>query len=568
MKKTNCLRFFTANGRTAVSGGPFQSLFHRSGLLFNRIILFLSITLVYLLSGCNTSNKKETSPLSRPNILFCIADDASYPHMGAYGCDWVRTPAFDRVAREGILFTHAYTPNAKCAPSRACILTGRNSWQLEAAANHWCYFPSKFKTFAETLSENGYFVGYTAKGWAPGVADSLDGKKRLLTGKPYNNIYTTPPTKYICKNDYAANFKDFLDQKPADKPFCFWYGSREPHRRYAYGSGARMGKKQRSDVDKVYAIWPDNDTVRTDLLDYGFEVEYFDSHLQKMLKLLEKYGLLENTLIVVTSDNGMPFPGIKGQEYEYSNHMPLAIMWKSGIANPGRRIDDMVSFIDFAPTFLEVAGIPAEQSGMMPITGHSLMDIFRSADSGLINPSRDHVLIGKERHDVGRPHDEGYPIRGIVKNGFLYLRNFKPERWPAGNPETGYLNCDGSPVKTFILNERRQRGDSTHWKLSFGLRPPEELYFIEQDPECVDNLASEAGYREIKRKLKTQLFKELKEQRDPRLMGNGDIFDQYPYADKKTANFYERYMAGEPVKAGWVNISDFERIPEKTRSPH
>jgi N-sulfoglucosamine sulfohydrolase len=73
----------------------------------------------------------------RPNILFAVADDASWPHMSAYGCRWVRTPAFDRVAREGVLFTNAYTPNAKCAPSRACILTGRNSWQLEAAANRW-----------------------------------------------------------------------------------------------------------------------------------------------------------------------------------------------------------------------------------------------------------------------------------------------------------------------------------------------------------------------------------------------------------------------------------------------
>ncbi len=79
----------------------------------------------------------------RPNILFCLADDAGM-HFGAYGCPWVDTPAFDRLARDGLLFQQAYTCNAKCAPSRASILTGRNSWQLKDAANHQCYFPAEF----------------------------------------------------------------------------------------------------------------------------------------------------------------------------------------------------------------------------------------------------------------------------------------------------------------------------------------------------------------------------------------------------------------------------------------
>ena len=98
----------------------------------------------------------ESQAAERPNILFCIADDASYPHMGAYGCDWVKTPAFDRVARQGLLFTRAYTPNAKCAPSRACILTGRNSWQLKEACNHIPFFPAEFKSYVEALAEHGY----------------------------------------------------------------------------------------------------------------------------------------------------------------------------------------------------------------------------------------------------------------------------------------------------------------------------------------------------------------------------------------------------------------------------
>ena len=181
------------------------------------------------------------------------------------------------------------------------------------------------------------------------------------------------------------------------------------------------------------------------MLDYAYEIEYFDRHLQLMLKALEERGELDNTLIIVTADNGMPFPRVKSQEYEYSNHLPLAIMWKNGIVNPGRMVDDFVSFIDFAPTFLELAGVNENESGMQPITGRSLTEIFSSEKSGTIVQERDHVLIGKERHDVGRPQDQGYPIRGIVKGDYLYVHNFEPTRWPAGDPGAGRRRSRGRP---------------------------------------------------------------------------------------------------------------------------
>lgn len=494
----------------------------------------------------------------RPNILLCIADDASYPHMGAYGCSWIKTPGFDRVAREGVLFTRAYTPNAKCAPSRSCILTGRNSWQLEEACNHIPYFPLKFKTYAETLAEQNYHVGYTAKGWAPGKALTADGKPRQLTGKQYSSIKTKPPAKHISQIDYAANFEAFLNDKPADQPFCFWYGGIEPHRRYEYQAGVNKGGKKLSDVNQVPPFWPDNETVRTDMLDYAFEVEYFDKHLQRMLDLLEQRGELENTLVIVTADNGMPFPRIKGQEYEYSNHLPLAVMWKAGVRNPGRTVDDFVSFIDFAPTFLELAGVNEKDSGMQPIEGRSMTDLFFSKRSGIVNSKRDHVLIGKERHDIGRPNDAGYPIRGIVKGDFLYIHNYENQRWPAGNPETGYLNCDGSPTKTLLIEGRKNPATHHFWKWSFGKRPSEELYNIKTDPGCMNNLAEHPEFKTLKTRLKNQMMQELKKQSDPRMFGRGSIFDKYPYADEKQQRFYERFTNGEPLKAGWVNPTDFE----------
>ncbi len=518
-------------------------------------------TLLLALFSAVLASKAEAQASERPNILFCIADDASYPHMGAYGCGWVKTPGFDRVARQGVLFTNAYTPNAKCAPSRACILTGRNSWQLEEAANHVPFFPAKFKTYAEALAENDYFVGKTAKGWSPGVAGQIDGRPRHLTGTPFDRRRAKPPARGISNSDYAANFGDFLEAKPEGKPWCFWYGAREPHRGYEYGSGVAKGGKKLSDIDRVPGHWPDNEVVRNDMLDYAFEIEHFDTHLVRMLDMLEKRGDLDNTLVVVTADNGMPFPRIKGQEYEASNHLPLAIMWTKGIEKPGRRVTDYVSFIDFAPTFIEVAGLKWTATGMQPSAGRSLTDIFKSEESGRVNPARDHVLIGKERHDIGRPHDWGYPIRGIVKNGMLYLRNFETSRWPAGNPETGYLNCDGSPTKTAVLKARLVAATKRYWLESFGKREQEEFFDIKADPDCLKNLAGDEAHEEARDELKEQLFRELKTQGDPRMLGKGNIFDEYPYAQERMRNYYEKFMAGKASRAGWVNGSDYEKEP-------
>ncbi|MDA9555815.1 sulfatase-like hydrolase/transferase, partial [Pelobium sp.] len=411
------------------------------------------------------------------------------------------------------------------------------------------------------LSENGYEVGYTGKGWAPGIALKSDGSPRDLLVNFFDKRKLDPLTSKMSREDYAANFQDFLAQKPANKPFFFWYGGREPHRPYEYGSSINKNHKKLSDMYDIYPLWPKNDTVTTDLLDYAFEVEYFDAQLQKMIDILKQNGQLDNTIIIVTSDNGMPFPRIKGQEYELSNHLPLAIMWPKGIKYKGRKIKDYMSFVDLAPTLLECAGVNAKSSGMSAITGQSFAQLFESkSDQNILN--KDYVLIGKERHDIGRPKNEGYPIRGIFKGDFLYLRNYKPDRWPAGNPETGYLNTDGGATKTVVLNTWHT-SQNYFWQLNFGKRANEELYDINKDPFCINNLASNPAFASIKSKMSTQMTTELLKQGDLRMMGKGDVYESYSIYPLNHNNYYENYMSGkfkEPLS--WVNPSDYR--PEQS----
>jgi len=235
-------------------------------------------------------------------------------------------------------------------------------------------------------------------------------------------------------------------------------------------------------------------------------------------------------------------------------------MWGKGIKNPGRDIYDYVSFIDIAPTLLNACGITPEESGMQPVEGKSLLKIFKTRRDGLIEESREFVLLGKERHDVGRPEDAGYPVRGIVKGGYLYIINYKLNRWPSGDPETGYLDCDASPVKSIILDMNRMDQSSFYWNLSFGKRFEEELYNVSADPECMKNLAADPGFNPLKQKLRELMLQNLREQEDPRILGNGDIFDKYPYSSETVRDFYNRYMKGEISRkaAGWVDSTDFE----------
>lgn len=467
------------------------------------------------------------SAAERPNILFCIADDWGWPHAGAYGVgDWVKTPSFDRVAREGLLFENAFTSNPKCCPSRASMVAGRNTWQMKEAVNHIVKWPKEFISYVDLLDEAGYHVGLTGKGWGPGTWEGSN-REYNPAGPGYDEFHTAPPLPGMSRTDYARNFiEGFMAARPSQEtPFCFWLGTFEPHRGYDEGAGLRAGKDP-GDVE-LPTYFPDEKDIRSDMLDYALEVEHFDAHVGRVLDYLEEIGELDNTLVVVTSDHGMPFPRVKGQIYEHGFHLPLAIRWGNGA--PGNRvISDFVNVRDFAPTFLEAAGLPPHEQ----FTGRSMMTLLTSEKSGWIESDmRSVMLIGKERHDLGRPNDWGYPVRAIRTPEYLYVHNYEPNRWPAGNPKTLYRNCDGGPTKSRLLNSFDR-----WYALSFGKRPEHELYRISVDADCVENLAQDPKHAQTVASLREDVESMLKAEGDLRALGRPEWFDTIEYtASRKHA---------------------------------
>jgi N-sulfoglucosamine sulfohydrolase len=461
----------------------------------------LGMMLAVLLLGTAPVVAAETAR-DRPDIFFAIADDWAWPHAGAYGDKVVSTPTFDRLARQGVLFNCAYVAAPSCTPSRGAILTGQAIHRLEEGGNLWSRLPARFTCYPDLLEKAGYVVGYERKGWGPGTLQGT-GRTRNPAGPGFRS------------------FAQFLDSVPGERPFCFWFGSHDPHRGYAKGSGARAGMKA---ADVVVPPWlPDTPAVRNDLLDYYFEVRRFDRELGERVTLLEKAGRLENTLIIVTGDNGIPFPRAKCNLYDSGTRMPLAVHWPAKVRG-GRVVDDFISFTDVAPTLLDAAGLKP----LPEMTGRSFLDVLFSGKSGRVDPSRDKVFTERERHTVCRPNDQSYPCRMIRTDDFLYIRNLRPHLWPAGDPDA-FRDIDGSPTKSEILDRRRDPKIAPYFQLACAKRPAEELFDLSKDPDQVNNVAGQPGYAEVQRKLRAELDRWMVETADPRATGETDLWDKCPY---------------------------------------
>jgi arylsulfatase A-like enzyme len=465
------------------------------------VLVTLPLCLVISLASA-----REDSP--RPNIIFAIADDWGM-HASVLGEPVLQTPTFDKLAQTGVLFEHAYVSAPSCTPSRNAVLTGQFHWRLGSGANLWSTLPLEHKVYPHLLMDAGYHIGHNRKSYGPGQVT--------------RNIHPAGP--------HYKSFDEFMAACPEDKPFCYWFGTSDPHRGYKLNSGAQSGM----DIDKIRVppFFPNTPEVRGDMADYFFEVQRYDREFGEVLDKIEAMGKMDNTIVVMTSDHGMPFPRCKANLYDSGTQVPLVIRYPGGAA--GRRVKDFVSLVDIAPTFLDAAGleIPPEMSGM------SLVPVLQKTIGEQWKP-RSGIVVGKERH-VPCQEDSlgGYPCRALRTHEFMIIKNYEPDRWPSGTPDdekaffkkTWLGDCDNSPTKSIIVDGQSSGKDGQRfYDLCFGKRPAIEFYDIKNDPHQLHNLAENPEYESKLKEMKAQLESLLKQHGDPRELGGAEKFDTYPYS--------------------------------------
>jgi len=453
----------------------------------------------------------------RPNILFVITDDQSWEHVGCYGDQAIRTPVIDKLAREGVRFENAYTACPSCSPSRAGILTGQDVYRLEEGGVLTGFIRDKFVLFPEILADNGYNVGSTGKRYWPRT-QNVEG----AVDEPVGNVYQIHRHEFtpegISKNNYSANFKQFLDENPDGNPFFFWVGISEPHRPYEIDRGVKTGIETLK--FRVPAFLPDVPVTRLDMADYLSEIEWADNAIGEMVEELESRGLKENTLIVITSDNGMPLPRSKATLYDHGVRMPLIIHWNAWVKG-NRVITNPVSLIDLAPTFLDLAGIEVPDQ----MTGQRMKNLLFSERSGFIDGEREFVITAFEKHTLCRPDSMGFPRRAIHTEDWTYIINYEPDRYPMGNRDIYIPNwdilgdTDPGRIKSYFKDNMDNPEFKEYWELCFGKVPGEQLFNKKNDPDMIQNLADNSEYSAIKLELQEKLEMYLQETDDPRAKG-------------------------------------------------
>ena len=446
--------------------------------------------------------------LAPPNILILMSDNHSWNHLGCYGDATLKTPNIDKVAEEGVRFTHAFCPAPSCTPARAAMLTGQDIWRLEEGANLWGTMPSRFAVYTDLLEEAGYLVGYEGKGWGPGDYEA-GGWNRNPAGQRY------------------GSFEEFYNERDRGQPFCYWFSSRDPHRPYRTDGGKEAGYDLGSISVPPYL--PDAPAVRGDIADYYAEIQHFDMEVGEHLGLLSEFGAMDDTVVIIASDNGWQMPRGLANLYDSGTRLPLVVSMPKRFPG-GRVVEDFVSLTDFAPTMLELAGLPVPEH----MTAKSLVPILMSDAHGLVDSRRSFVVTARERHAFVRQGGPGYPARALRTREYLYIRNYAPELWPAGDPPL-YGDVDAhmlqfpSPTKMFLL---QRAGDPEYrplFDLAFSKRPAEELYALAADPHQMENLADDPGYQSTKAELGAQLQEYLRSTGDPREVGGAMKWEKARY---------------------------------------
>ena len=483
----------------------------------------LTLLTVLLLAPLAAITAAENKP-ARPNVVIFLTDDESWLERSAYGWSKIPTPHFDRVAKEGVLFTRGYTSAPSCAPSRASLLTGRNFWELEEGAFIQSHLPPKFAVLPDLMEAGGYFAGYTGKGYGPAL---MTGRTRNPAGNAFNSIKRKKPEEGINPVDYVASFAKFLAEKPAEKPFYFWCGPTEPHGPYGRDNDKKLLERHGIGLDavKVPRFLPDTAGVRHGRAKFLYEVCHVDGTLGGVLKLLEERGELANTLLVVTSDNGTAVPRSKASPYDWGLHEPMVMMWPARVKG-NRRVDDFVNFADLAPTILEAAGLPVPKE----MSGRSVLGVLFSGRSGRVDPSRSWTAGGLEWHGELPPINKA--SRMIRDERYQYIVNYSPAPRmilspDARRPDDEYASTAERSELTGLLAKHPDH-PSVKPFVTLHVDPPprEELYDCEADPFELKNLADSAEYAAVKARLKAQLEAYQHQTKDPRITGDMEVFER------------------------------------------
>lgn len=507
-----------------------------------------------------------------PNILFLFADDwgrfaSIYADVEGPGGvnDIVRTPNFDRVARSGVLFRNAHVNAPSCTPCRSSLLSGQYFWRTgRGAILQGAVWDESIPSYPLLLRDDGYHIGKTYKVWSPGrPADAPYGGQRYAYQKSGGrfNGFSQNVTKMVARgrtiesakqelyDEVLGNFRAFMSDRNTDQPFCYWFGPTNVHRKWIKGSGKDLWDiDPDSLIGKMPPYLPDVPEVREDLADYFGEIAAWDTAVGMLVDELEKSGDLDNTLVVISGDHGAPgFPHGKCNLYGFGTGVALAISGPG--VKGGRVVDDFVNFTDLAPTFLEAAGVPVPEV----MTGRNLWPVLKSEKSGQVDPDRTWVVTGRERHvENARSDFTPYPQRAIQTAEYLFIINFRPERWPLGDPyrldgeneptanelenvtRATHPDEDAGPTKSWIVQQRNDSNWKDHYQWVYGRRPMYELYDRTKDPHETTNVVDDPAYADIRAKLQQQLLAELRETGDPRLVDEGQFFETPPMAGPLT----------------------------------
>jgi arylsulfatase A-like enzyme len=535
----------------------------------SRVLRLLAVASIAIGSTVAAEAVAAGEAAGRPNIVFCFADDwgryaRCYAPLDAKPTinGLLETPNIDSVAREGVLFRNAFVPSPSCTPCRSSVLSGRYFFRTgRGAILLGAEWDPAIPSFPLLLREAGYQIGKSYKVWSPGTpADAPYGGQRFAyqsQGGAFNRFsvnasrmvregMAVDAAKAKLLGEVRGNFRAFLSAREPGRPFCYWFGPTVTHRSWEKGSGkALWGIDADSLEGRLPGFMPDVPEVRGDFADYMGEIQAWDAGVGVILDELRAAGELDDTLVVLSGDHGMPgVPGGKCNLYDHGTAVAL-LARGPGIAG-GRVVDDFVNLMDVAPTFLEAGGVvpPADMAG------RSFLGVLRSGTAGLVDPARTWVVTGRERHvDTAREGNLPYPHRALRTADHLYIRNFAPGRWPMGSPRfsgpadrpttetlesdtfAAFADMDNSPTKAWLVGQHGREEWAWHYKYAFGKRPAEELYDLRTDPDQMRNVADDPAYAAVRKEMAERLMGVLTDAGDPRVTGDGKTFDRPPFTD-------------------------------------